>query len=366
MKYTYDLSGNEISVTADNERLLKIIGQPIRQVVAPGKIATFSVLVEDAHKATFQWKFNGTDIPGATGDSLLLTNISVANEGQYTVVVTNSIGSVTSEPASLWIDSDGDSLPDNWEAANFGTITSQRGEGDPDADKVSNLDEFLDNTNPRSLISFRPRLISYSDAGGSVTVSPMKLSYELGEPVTLTATAFPPHVFVGWAGDLNTGDLPSPNPVTFTMNGHKTIRAKFIAAPPISPDLVACWRGETNADDLIGGHHGTFFSGATQIPPQLIRYGKVGGAFSFKGTTDIRIPDAAALKPAQITLEAWVFPDVERGGYQTIMARGFSTGDDDTWYLGLIGGTPIFYTFHTLSASTAISYQFAAQSVTLI
>ena len=84
----------------------QITGQPVKQVAAPGDIVTFSVVVADARAVTFQWKFNGTDIPGATGDSLLLTNVSTANEGQYSVVVTNSAGSVTSAPAALLLDSD--------------------------------------------------------------------------------------------------------------------------------------------------------------------------------------------------------------------------------------------------------------------
>jgi hypothetical protein len=85
----------------------------------------------------------------------------------------------------------------------------------PDQDGVVNLDEFFDNTNPNdadpthdpawaaansTVPSFRPRLIAYSDPGGSVTVTPMKLSYDLGESVTLTATPSAPSVFVGWTG----------------------------------------------------------------------------------------------------------------------------------------------------------------------
>src|SRR4051794_27338973 len=119
LKYTYDASGN-MAVGAGGPVLApQIKGQPVRQIAALGEIVTFSVTVTDARGVAFQWKFNDTDIPGATGDSLLMTNISVANEGQYLVVVTNSAGSVTSAPAALMLDSDRDGLPDNWEKANF-------------------------------------------------------------------------------------------------------------------------------------------------------------------------------------------------------------------------------------------------------
>jgi hypothetical protein len=94
MKYSYDASGNAVVRTLENVLPLQIKGQPVKQVAELGGIVTFSVVVADAHAVTFQWKFNGTDIPGATGDSLLLTNINTANEGQYLVVVSNSAGSV--------------------------------------------------------------------------------------------------------------------------------------------------------------------------------------------------------------------------------------------------------------------------------
>ena len=149
LKYSYDASGNVTGRALGNIRPPQITGQPVKQIAAPGYIVTFSVVVADARAVTYQWKFNGTDIPGATGDSLLLTNVSDANEGQYSVVVTNSAGSVTSLPAALMLDKDGDGLPDSWERAKFvGNLDRQRAAGDPDGDGISNIDEFFDGTDP--------------------------------------------------------------------------------------------------------------------------------------------------------------------------------------------------------------------------
>ena len=154
MKYSYDPSGNLTAVS--DLSIPNIVRQPVNQIAVPGAIATFAVLVADTRAVTFQWKFNGIDIVGAIGDSLLLTNVSVANEGQYSVVVTNSAGSVTSIPAALMLDSDDDGLPDSWETANFGNTTSQRSEGDPDGDGVSNLDEFFDGITPKATLPCGP------------------------------------------------------------------------------------------------------------------------------------------------------------------------------------------------------------------
>jgi hypothetical protein len=351
MNLVYDPSGNIVVQVANIQAVPQISGQPVAQIVGPGDSATFSVVVSDSSGVTFQWKFNGNDIPGATTESLLLTNVSTTNEGQYSAVATNSAGSVTSVSAKLLLDSNGDGLPDSWEIANFGNLTSQRSAGDPDQDGVSNLDEFVDGTNPSSNTSFRPRLIAYSDAGGSVSVAPMKLSYDLGETITVTAAPFAPSVFVGWMGDLN----GTVNPASLTMNGQKMVRARFASSVPIPPGIVAFWRGETDASDLIGGYGGTFYAGTSTTTPSVTISGKVGGAFTFNGTVHVRVPDSAALKPTQMTAEVWVFPTAPTG-YNTVIARGSSTNTDDTWYLGVTSGTPQFYSHGStlLEAPSAI------------
>jgi hypothetical protein len=359
--YEHDASGNMRFRTVNDFPFPPIIvGQPINQVAESGDSVTFSVvLIDTAGPTFFQWRLNGTDIAGANGDSLLLNNIVKGNEGQYSVVVSNFNGSVTSDSASLMVDSDGDGLPDTWEMDNFGGLTGQRSESDSDGDGVSNLDEFLDGTNPNSNTSLRPRLIAYSGAGGTVEVVPMKLSYEMGEVVVLTPTAFAPSVFTGWAGDLN----DTRNPASLEMNGNKTVRATFASAVPLPQGLVALWRGEADASDVIGGHHGTFFKGTTATIPSVTPSGKVGGAFSFDGTIHVEVPDSAELRPAQITVEAWVFPTLFTLEHTTIIARGNSTAGDDAWLLGLLGnatavngGQPHFQTspFDDLITSTLI------------
>ncbi len=51
---------------------------------------------------TYQWQFNGTNIPGATSSTLNLANLTATNAGAYRVVVSSSSGgSVTSQNANL-------------------------------------------------------------------------------------------------------------------------------------------------------------------------------------------------------------------------------------------------------------------------
>jgi hypothetical protein len=337
---TYDASGNVVARTTSSDGLPQILGQPQLQVVQPGEFASFSVVLADTRSLSYQWRFGGTNIPTATNDALLLLNVSTANQGIYSVVVSNSSGSVTSTPAALYIDSDGDGLPDSWEISNWGNLATARGAGDADGDGISNLDEFLDGTNPNSSASFLRRLNLSGDGGGSVAVNPTKLSYTNGENVTLSATPFSPNSFYGWAGDL----ITSSNPAPLTMNGNKSVRGRFLCTPPPA-GMVAFWRGETDATDLVGGHHGTFYNGTSPTGPSVTTTGKVGAAFDFTGSIHVRVPDSADLWLPRITLEAWVYP-TSVSGIQTVLARGSATGQDGAWRLVVINGTPRFITRH--------------------
>jgi uncharacterized delta-60 repeat protein len=78
-----------------------ITAQPQNQTATAGGSATFSVGVTPGLTAAYQWFLNGTAITGATNSTLVLTNITAANIGSYTVTVTTALGSVTSTAATL-------------------------------------------------------------------------------------------------------------------------------------------------------------------------------------------------------------------------------------------------------------------------
>lgn len=75
--------------------------QPTNQTVAVGNNATFAVSVNGFAPLAYQWQCNGTNLPGATGSSFTCANALLANAGNYTVIVTNFYGSVTSSVAVL-------------------------------------------------------------------------------------------------------------------------------------------------------------------------------------------------------------------------------------------------------------------------
>ncbi|HEY9172364.1 MAG TPA: PQQ-binding-like beta-propeller repeat protein [Verrucomicrobiae bacterium] len=80
-----------------------ITTQPQSRTNVAGTTATFSVAAIGTAPLSYQWRFNGANLAGATSTDLTLTSVQPANAGNYTVVVTNAYGSVTSQVATLTV-----------------------------------------------------------------------------------------------------------------------------------------------------------------------------------------------------------------------------------------------------------------------
>jgi len=80
-----------------------ITAQPQSTTVAAGGAATFTVTATGTPAPTFQWRKDGTALSGATANRLTLNSVQTGDAGRYTVVVTNSAGSVTSSAATLTV-----------------------------------------------------------------------------------------------------------------------------------------------------------------------------------------------------------------------------------------------------------------------
>ena len=78
--------------------------QPASQTVTAGQTATFSVTSSGAAPLSYQWRKNGTAISGATSSSYTTPSETTSDGGaQFSVVVSNSAGSVTSNVATLTV-----------------------------------------------------------------------------------------------------------------------------------------------------------------------------------------------------------------------------------------------------------------------
>jgi uncharacterized delta-60 repeat protein len=92
------LNGNPVAPMAPT-----IVTQPISQSVIVGSVVNFSVGATGTPPLSYQWRKDGANISGATAASLALSNVQTNQSGNYTVVVRNSAGSVTSVVAVLTV-----------------------------------------------------------------------------------------------------------------------------------------------------------------------------------------------------------------------------------------------------------------------
>jgi len=94
----------------------RIIVQPQSQDVFVGANVIFTVQATGSQPLIYQWSFNGVTIPGTTTDTLTISQAQLTDAGNYTVVVSNAIGSDTSLPAILTVS--------NWKFATGSWIRS--------------------------------------------------------------------------------------------------------------------------------------------------------------------------------------------------------------------------------------------------
>jgi hypothetical protein len=99
-------SSGSLTSSVDSLTLLypaSITSQPQDQVVNAYGTASFNVGASGTGPLSYQWLFQGTNLPNTDASSLIVTNITPYNLGPYAVIVANNYGSVTSSVANLYM-----------------------------------------------------------------------------------------------------------------------------------------------------------------------------------------------------------------------------------------------------------------------
>jgi len=83
-----------------------IVTQPSNQTVTVGQTGTFSVVASGSAPLAYRWQKGSSAITGATAATFTTPVTALADNGaSFRVVVTNSVGSATSNPATLTVNS---------------------------------------------------------------------------------------------------------------------------------------------------------------------------------------------------------------------------------------------------------------------
>jgi len=80
-----------------------ILIQPTNRLGALGSTLALSVSALSQVTPAYQWRFQQVPLAGATNSTLVLVGLSLTNQGDYDVVITNPAGSVTSQEVSVMV-----------------------------------------------------------------------------------------------------------------------------------------------------------------------------------------------------------------------------------------------------------------------
>jgi hypothetical protein len=289
---------------------------PSNQTVAVGSTVTFVATTSGPGPFGYQWWWNGVVLTGATNSSLVLSNVTSAANGAYTVDVSNASGSVLSAAAELSV------------------------LGPP-----------------------------------AITTEPQSQTVGVGTTVTflVTATGAPPLSYQ-WSFDGQA--LPGATNVNLTLTNVIRVQAGSysvvitnpvgsvtsappavlsiatgVACPGTPPGMVAWWRGEGNTGDYAGTNDAVF-EGAVGYGP-----GEVGQAFLFDGVTSyLQAPNNAlwALGTNDFSVELWAnFAQINAsiaGGDGSVVFAAHDEGPEHNKWLFGFGGQELYFYVYSPSA----------------
>ena len=109
--YSLEFSPDGSRFAFENNEQVIVVRDPVPAIIAPpsrltrfaGQAAEFTVAATGDAPLIYQWRRNGLLLTGATNTSLMLRNLEPANGGDYSIEVSNSLGTVISRSVDLTV-----------------------------------------------------------------------------------------------------------------------------------------------------------------------------------------------------------------------------------------------------------------------
>ena len=250
-----------------------ITTEPQSQTILVGETASFRVVASGPGPLSYQWRWNGTNITGATAATHTIAGAQRPNTGRYSVVVRSpetaavsreALLTVTSPTSDTTIPAVAISAPKANARVTDASVTfhgtakdniavvrveSQLGDGpfETASGTTDWSDSFtlqpgrntvrvrsIDSSGNESALVERnviyvvnTPLIVELDGGGSVNPDLNGHLLEIGKSYSLTAEATPGNIFSHWNGDISSGATQ----LTFVMRPGLNLRANFVPNP---------------------------------------------------------------------------------------------------------------------------------------
>jgi hypothetical protein len=232
--FTVTVSNSIGSVTSSAATLIvnaasvapSIVTQPTSRTVTAGQTASFSVTASGTSPFTYQWNKNGAAISGATSSSYTTPATATTDTGAlFTVIVGNSVGSVTSSPATLTVNAATSLLSLNPTSLSFGNVNL--GANSTKSATVTN--------SGTANVSISG--VSYSGAGFSTSGLSSGQILAPGQAATINVT-FAPTATGSVVGSISIASNATNSPGTLSVSGS--------GVQVVSHDVVLSWSPSTS------------------------------------------------------------------------------------------------------------------------
>jgi uncharacterized delta-60 repeat protein len=270
--YTFIASNFLGSATSSAVRLavlypVGITGNPADEAVPVGGTASFQVTAT-GNPQSFQWLYGGNPIPGAVSQVYSIANVTLANAGGYSVIVSNQFNSVTSSVANLSV-----GYPP--------TVTMQP------ASVTNNLGDTT---------GFNCAVTGSTNITVQWLFNGNPLSNQFSTNLTLTNVQIASIGNYSMSAVNSFGSTVSSNAFLY-LNGYPS---------NLYFGLVAYYPFTGNANDATGnGFNGTV-NGAV---PSADRFGSPNSAYDFQGSQNINFTSVPLAQTDNWTMSVWISPD---------------------------------------------------------